>query len=182
MPPLFLSLRRITSLNISQSLIYIIITHYRLIIFLSQKSFIISVFSTRSHISNPSLTPVNSPPSRVITYSKRFKDKCKGEVTALGRSISAIKANIIAIIYLDIYLCEISISYYRNRGGSRGRVYSVHYSVILLRVLLARGFSISESSTFLLVFRGMVPILLAFLLLLFSSLSRPSELLRYQYS
>jgi hypothetical protein len=90
-----------------------------------------------------------------------------------------IKANIIAIIYLDIYSYEISISYYRNRGGSRGRVYSIHYSVILLCILLARGFGILEPSAFLLVFRGIVPILLAFLLLLFSLLSRPSELLRY---
>jgi hypothetical protein len=76
-------------------------------------------------------------------------------------------------------LYKILISYYRNRGGSWGRVYSIHYSVILLYILLARGFSILEPSAFLLVFGGMVPILLAFLLLLFSSLSRPSKLLRY---
>jgi hypothetical protein len=98
---------------------------------------------------------------------------------ALGRSIGAIKANIIAIIYLDIYSCEISISYYRNGRGSRGRVYSIRYSVILLRILLAGGFGILEPSAFLLVFGGIVPILLAFLLLLFSSLSGPSKLLRY---
>jgi hypothetical protein len=97
----------------------------------------------------------------------------------LGRSISVIKANIIAIIYLDICLYEILISYYRNRGGSRGRVYSVRYSIILLYILLAKGFSILEPSAFLLVFRSIVPILLAFLLLLFSLLSRPSKLLRY---
>jgi hypothetical protein len=97
----------------------------------------------------------------------------------LGRSISVIKANVIAIIYLDIYSCEILISRYRNRGGSRGRVYSVYYSVILLYILLAKGFSILEPFAFLLVFRGIVPILLAFLLLLFSLLSRPSKLLRY---
>jgi hypothetical protein len=90
-----------------------------------------------------------------------------------------IKANIIAIIYLDMCSCEISISYYRNRRGSRGRVYSIRYSVILLRILLARGFSILEPSAFLLVFGGVVPILLAFLLLLFGLLSRPSKLLRY---
>jgi hypothetical protein len=76
-------------------------------------------------------------------------------------------------------LYEISISRYRNRGGSQGRVYSVRYSIILLRILLARGFGILEPSAFLLVFRGMVSTLLAFLLLLFSLLSRPSELLHY---
>ena len=76
-------------------------------------------------------------------------------------------------------LYNISISRYRNRGGSRGRVYSVYYSIILLYILLAKGFSISESSTFLLVFRGIVPAPLAFLLLLFGLLSKPSELLRY---
>jgi hypothetical protein len=75
--------------------------------------------------------------------------------------------------------CEILISRYRNRRDSRGKVYSVHYSVILLRILLARGFGILEPSAFLLVFRGIVPISLAFLLLLFGSLSGPSELLRY---
>jgi uncharacterized membrane protein YozB (DUF420 family) len=90
-----------------------------------------------------------------------------------------IKANIIAIIYLDMYLYEISISYYRNRRGSQGRVYSIYYSIILLYILLAGGFGILEPSAFLLVFRGIVPILLAFLLLLFGSLSGPSELLRY---
>jgi hypothetical protein len=94
-------------------------------------------------------------------------------------SISVIKANIIAIIYLDIYLYEILISRYRNRRGSRGKVYSVRYSIILLYILLARGFSILEPSAFLLVFRGIVPIPLAFLLLLFDSLSSPSKLLRY---
>jgi hypothetical protein len=75
--------------------------------------------------------------------------------------------------------CEILISHYRNRGGSRGKVYSVHYSIILLYILLARGFGILEPSAFLLVFRGMVPISLAFLLLLFGLLSGPSKLLRY---
>jgi hypothetical protein len=90
-----------------------------------------------------------------------------------------IKANIIAIIYSDVRSCEILISYYRNRGGSRGRVYSVHYSVILLRILLARGFGILEPFAFLLVFGGVVPAPLAFLLLLFGSLSGPSKLLRY---
>jgi hypothetical protein len=140
---------------------------------------VIGVFSTRSYISNPSLTPVNSLPSRVITCSRRFKDRCEGEATALGRSISAIKANIIAIIYSDMCSCEISISYYRNERSSRGRVYSIYYSIILLCILLARGFDILEPSAFLLVFRGVVPVLLAFLLLLFSLLSRPSELLRY---
>jgi hypothetical protein len=76
-------------------------------------------------------------------------------------------------------LYKISISRYRNRGGSWGRVYSVHYSVILLYILLARGFGILEPSAFLLVFGGVIPAPLAFLLLLFSSLSGPSELLRY---
>jgi hypothetical protein len=74
---------------------------------------------------------------------------------------------------------KISISRYRNRGGSRGRVYSIRYSIILLHILLARGFGILEPSAFLLVFGGIVPALLAFLLLLFGLLSRPSELLYY---
>jgi hypothetical protein len=139
----------------------------------------INVFSTRSYISKPSLIPVNSLPSRIITYYRKLKDRCKGEATALGRSISVIKAIIIAIIYSDIRSCKILISYYRNRGGSRGRVGSIRYSIILLCILLAKDFYISEPSAFLLVFRGIVPILLTFLLLLFSSLSRPSELLRY---
>jgi hypothetical protein len=97
----------------------------------------------------------------------------------LGRFISAIKANIIAIIYLDMRSYKILISHYRNKRDSRGKVYSVYYSVILLCILLAGGFSILEPSAFLLVFRGIVPIPLAFLLLLFSLLSRPSKLLRY---
>jgi hypothetical protein len=97
---------------------------------------------------------------------------------ALSRFIGVIKAAIIAIVYSDMCSCEISISCYRNRGGSRGRVGSICYSIILLYILLARDFYISEPLAFLLVFRGVVPILLTFLLLLFSSLSRPSELLR----
>jgi hypothetical protein len=127
----------------------------------------------------PSLIPVNSLPSRIITCCRRLKDRCEGEAIVLGRSISVIKATIIAIIYLDVYSCEISISYYRNRGGSQDKVGSIRYSIILLYILLARDFYISEPLAFLLVFRGIVLILLTFLLLLFSSLSRPSKLLRY---
>jgi hypothetical protein len=97
----------------------------------------------------------------------------------LGRSISVIKAAVIAIIYLDVYSCEILISYYRNRGGSWGGVGSIRCSIILLCILLAGDFCILEPLAFLLVFRGMVPVLLTFLLLLFGLLSRPSELLRY---
>jgi hypothetical protein len=78
-----------------------------------------------------------------------------------------------------VYLYEISISYSRNKGDSRGKVYSIYYFIVLLYILLAKGFGISEPLAFLLVFRGIVPILLAFLLLLFRLLSRPSELLRY---
>jgi len=138
---------------------------------------VINIFSIRSYISKPSLIPVNSLPSRIITCYKRLKDRYEGEATVLGKSISVIKATIIAIVYSDIRSCKISISYYRNRGGSRGRVRSIYYSIILLRILLARDFYISEPSAFLLVFRGIVPILLTFLLLLFSSSSRPYDLL-----
>ena len=132
---------------------------------------------TRSYISKPSLIPVNSLPSRIITYYRRLKDKYEGEAIALSKSISVIKATIIAIVYLDIRSCEILISYYRNRGSSRGRVRSIRYSIILLYILLARDFYISEPLAFLLVFRGIVLILLTFLLLLFSSSSRPYNLL-----
>jgi hypothetical protein len=137
----------------------------------------INVFSTRSYISKPSLILVNSLLSWIITYYRRLKDKYEGEAIVLGKSISAIKATITVIVYLDVYSCEILISYYRNRGGSRGGVYSIRYFIILLYILLARDFCISEPLAFLLVFRGIVPILLTVLLLLFSLSSRPCDLL-----